>query len=206
MNNENGLTVVEITMIKNYQTNNNDKIVYYFYEKYKKVILRYLLANTNGRFQNSIFDVDDFTTYIWEATKTTLSKINVDNIHCQLSTIIYKITFTNLTKWERYFSKDSHKVLNLASSLDCANRAAYVHGIAINHETKNHSNIDLNNFLATILKGKSKRKQNFIKRVIFLKSYGYSYREIAKKMHTSLRKVFYVITKLQEEGKKFFKP
>ena len=64
MNNENGLTVVEITMIKNYQTNNNDKIVYYFYEKYKKVILRYLLANTNGRFQNSIFDVDDFTTYI----------------------------------------------------------------------------------------------------------------------------------------------
>lgn len=116
---------------------------------------------------------------------------------------IYHIAKRQLIRWERHLNTLPNKALNEAVSID-KEQNLNIPGLGFDECSQRHAKIDLEIFMKKFLKNKSKKHQDFIKQIICLKSYGYTYRQIAKKLNTTLRRVFYVITKLQEEGEKFF--
>lgn len=203
MSSENGLTINEINMIKKYQLTPSEKTIYYFYEKYRKALTCYLFSKVSRCFKNVVIEKHDLISIVWSATKIALSVVKIDQLQCQLSTVIYHIAKRQLIKLERHLNTLPHRILNEAVSID-KEPSFNIPELGHDEQLHNHTKIDLEIFLKKFLKCKSKKQQNFIKQIIYLKSYGYTYRQIAKKMNTTLRKVFYVITKLQEEAENFF--
>lgn len=203
MHNENGLTIIEINMIKNHQIKPNERTIYYFYNKYKETLTHYLFNKVSKSFKHIIIEKNDLISIIWSSTKIALSLVKIDQLQCQLSTVIYHIAKRQLIRWERHLNTLPNKILNEAVSID-KDQNFNIPELGFEEHLQRNTKIDLEIFMKKFLKDKSKKQQDFIKKIICLKSYGYTYRQIAQKMNTSLRKVFYVITKLQEEGEKFF--
>lgn len=203
MSSKNELTITEINMIKSYQINPNEKTIYHFYDKYKETLTYYLFNRVSKAFKHIIIEKNDLVSIVWSSTKIALSVVKIDQLQCQLSTVIYHIAKRQLIRWERHLNTLPNKILNEAVSID-KEQNFNIPELGFDERLQRHAKIDLEIFIKKFLKNKSKKQQDFIKQIICLKSYGYTYRQIAQKMNTSLRKVFYVITKLQEEGEKFF--
>lgn len=200
-----GLSIDEINMIKNHQITPRDQTIYYFYEKYRTTMTNYLFKKVSSCFKYTVIERKDLISVIWTSTKLALATVDLEQLDCHFLTVVYRMANRQLIKLERSFRTLAHKVLNNAISFDkgtCNNISELGYD-----DLKNcHLSIDIELFMDKVLKDKPKREQNFIKRLVYLRSYGYTYQQIANKLHAPVRRIFYEISKIQEEGEKFFKP
>ena len=98
MSSKNELTITEINMIKSYQINPNEKTIYHFYDKYKETLTYYLFNRVSKAFKHIIVEKNDLVSIVWSSTKIALSVVKIDQLQCQLSTVIYHIAKRQLIR------------------------------------------------------------------------------------------------------------
>lgn len=74
----------EVKLIEMYKTKHDEKIIYYFFNKYKNDAIKYLNYKILSKWYQSPFEKQDFISYIWKAIEKTLINFDVKNLKNKL--------------------------------------------------------------------------------------------------------------------------
>ena len=196
----------EIKLIEMYKTKHDEKIIYYFFNKYKNDAIKYLNYKILSKWYQSPFEKQDFISYIWKAVEKTLINFDVKNLKNQIKGIVFKIAYDLIKREKMKLLTNGHKILNNSLSFEKIKDNFWLNNKFIDkRQTISSQKIDLKIFLEKFIKTKVKSdKKDIYKRVIYLKSCGFSNDEIGQKLNLKNHQIRYILDCLIEEGKKYF--
>ena len=154
----------------------------------------------------SPFEKQDFISYIWKAVEKTLINFDVKNLKNQIKGIVFKIAYDLIKREKMKLLTNGHKILNNSLSFEKIKDNFWLNNKFIDkRQTISSQKIDLKIFLEKFIKTKVKSdKKDIYKRVIYLKSCGFSNDEIGQKLNLMNHQIRYILDCLIEEGKKYF--
>lgn len=190
----------EIEKIKEYKLTKSDESALYFYKKFSKDIARILHSRIYSKFSSVPLEKNDFLFYVWKGIKATLNEYDLkrnENIFTQIVQKSYQKTLKEVVK----FLSNGEILLNNAYSIDEMIERKQ------NIKIKNNilfSNLNYNLLRSNLIKEISSHLKEFnqrrLKSIIYLKSCGFSSREIGLKLKISHRSVKYLLEKVKEVG------
>ena len=200
------LTENEIKLIEMYKTKHDEKIIYYFFNKYKNDAIKYLNFKILNKWYQSPFEKQDFISYIWKAVEKTLINFDLKNLKNQIKGIVFKIAYDLIKREKLKLLTNGHKILNNSLSLEKLRGNFWLNSKFIDKKQNiSTQKIDLKLFLKNFIATKvNEKKRDIYKRVIYLKSCGFSNDEIANKLNLRSHQIRYILDCLIEEGKKYF--
>ena len=124
----------------------------------------------------------------------------------QIKGIVFKIAYDLIKREKMKLLTNGHKILNNSLSFEKIKDNFWLNNKFIDkRQTISSQKIDLKIFLEKFIKTKVKSdKKDIYKRVIYLKSCGFSNDEIGQKLNLKNHQIRYILDCLIEEGKKYF--
>lgn len=187
------LNKADYKKIRSYRKFKQEEIALYFFEKFGDDLLDITYNKINRKFSSIPFEKGDLIHIMWNSLKTTLKRYkDDDNFYACLLNNCY----INSIKEIKKFLKNSELVLNYSTSLESSwGKYQLLNNKNIITNIQKPSSVVLEEIILVACKYLKNYTQPTIKRVIYLKSLGWSFEEIGKK----LRKKPWVIRSMVEK-------
>lgn len=199
------LTNQEIEMIKEYQLNKNDDVPLYFYRKFSNDLVNIIYSKINSKFASVPIERNDLLHLIWKGIKMELEEFDQKKGYSLFAGFAkkgYEVSIKEALK----FLSNGHILLNTASSLEEMNELSVgvrsKNGIVyqeLKYEELTKGVVD------QITPYFSKNSQRRVKKIIYLKSCGYSLGEISKKIRIPIREVRNIYNSIKIIGELLYK-
>lgn len=201
MRNINKLSIEEYKMVRFYKKSKDDSIPLYFFNKYGKQIIGLIFYKINKNFSSVPFEKGDLFYFVWNGIKITLEKYKKKQ---DFGGVLIKNCYSTTLKEVKKFLKNGEMVMNMSYSYDQYQQNPHKYYNKNNVTFINSDeNLILENLINNACKYIRKYKHETIKKVIYLKSIGFSIKEISNKLNLS---VYYIndllnlIEKIVEKG------
>lgn len=203
--NEKSLIDKEWKMVEEYQRKQNENIALYFYEKYGNDICNIVFYKISCKFSSIPLERNDLLSFVWKGIKNALKTVNIKNKDKLMGCFVKQSYFKSVREALKFLT-NGHIVLNNAESLEKINddkvNLKSKDGIVYQEIKYEILREELIKQIAPKIQGYN---QKIIQRIIYLKSLGYSLKEISEKINLSLKttkNIYQVIVKI---GKLFYK-
>lgn len=188
--------------IKSYKRFKQEEIALYFYEKFSKDLLYIIFNKINLKFSSIPLEKGDLIHIIWNSIKKTLKEYkDGDNFCASLQRNCYFQTVNEVKK----FIKNDELILNVSSS---AENLKEKYGIFRSKNGLSNPTTPEKILLDDLVKNACTYIKNYtqptIKRVIYLKSMGYSISKICKLIRKSRHHVEEILSCIQDVVKRMF--
>lgn len=182
------LTEVEQKLIEKYQQTKDENIALYFYNKLGKEVLSVIYSKINHKFTMMPFEKEDLSAIVWDSLKNGLAKCKNQSKKGLWNLWISDCYFGSIREIRKYYS-NSELTLNYADSWEELEQTHLVLSRikSLVEEPKQNIKDVLEPIIDYVSTHNKTYAKSSIKRLLYLKSLGYSDREIAKKMHVSRR-------------------
>lgn len=192
----------EYKMVINYKKDQDENVALYFFNKFRDDLLNITYSKIKSKFKHIPYEKGDFVHLIWNSVKTTLKQYKKEqNFHVVLIRNCYLTTIREIKK----YLNNGQLVMNLSGSFE-----GYIERHINNYSggviVKSHlpRNTLLNNLIEDACRYVTEYSQPTIKRVIYLRSLGYSNSEICKKLRLSRHHVDSLIRAIQKMIEKYY--
>jgi len=198
------LTEEDYQLFKDYKKKKNDELILKFYNKFAKDICNIIYYRVNSRFYSIPLEKDDLMSVIWMGLKDAFNDFKGNDMNSFMPFVIYK-TYQSTLREVRRFLTNGEIVMNNVSSYDeqlekNRNFESKTDNIVFIEKPYNQHLKDISNF---ILDNITKLDKNDVKKVIYLKSLGYSNREIEKKLNFTRNYVRRIIKTIKKIGESY---
>lgn len=192
----------EYEMIKTYKKTKDENIALYFYDKFKIDVTQIIYWKINKKFSSIPFEKGDLFHLVWNSIKKTLEEYKKKtNFNAVLVKNCYYLTLKELRK----FLNNSELVMNISGSFDGYSER-------IKHKTSSNAitkfempqKMLLENLIESVCGYITKYSQPTVKRVIYLKSQGYSVADISKKLRISRYYINSLLQTIEKIVKKMY--
>jgi len=196
------LTEEDYQLFVDYKKKKDDELILKFYNKFAKDICNIIYYKVNSRFYSIPLEKDDLMSVVWKGLKDSFNDFNNNDKNNFMSYIIYKIYQTTLREIRRFLTNGEvvmNNVLSYETELEKnRNFESRTDNIVFIKKPYEQHFKDISDF---ILQNITKLDKNDVKKVIYLKSLGYSNKEIGKKLNFTrnyVRKIILTIKKIGE--------
>lgn len=192
------LTIDDYKKIKLYKKIKNSEIALYFFEKFRSDLVNIIFSKINLKFGITPLEKGDIVHSVWDSLIKTLNVYkNGQNFCANLITNCYQITIKEVRK----FFNNSELVMN--------------HPISLESYLTNNKNLNVcyiekpkeivvDEIINLACENIKEFTQPTIKRVIYLKSMGYSVKDICSKLRKNRYLIKNILNKVEEIVKKFY--
>lgn len=171
----------EIELIRQYREKPSEDIALYFFNKYKDLVLNIVYNKINMKFSSIPLERDDFFYTVWKSTLELLKDYDLES-GLSIKNILIKKAYLNSIKDAAKFLKNTHIVLNTSYSYDKLSNT-YVNQ-KLGDDGKNGVSGEYaqatKNFIDSVIEFNKEFPIDYLKRIIYLKSLGYSVTEISQ--------------------------
>lgn len=193
-------TLEEIEKIKEYKLTKSNESALYFYKKFSNDVAAILHSRIYSKFSSVPLERNDLLFYVWKGIKATLNEYdfkNNENIFTQIVQKSYQKSLKEVVK----FLGNGQILLNNATSLDelVENKRNIKFKDNVCYEDVSYE-ILRSNLIKEISSHLTEFNHNRIKAIIYLKSCGFSAREIGIKLDIPHRSVKYLLEKIKDVG------
>lgn len=185
----------EFKLIKTYQKTSNEEIALYFFNKFYKDLIGIIYYRINKKFSSIPYEKSDLIHLAWKAIKQTMNEIkNKENFEGLLIRNCYVSTIREIRK----FLNNGELIMNISYSSDEHERRfpSNFQGGITNIEIPREEIIK--NIAEEASVFTQKYKNETVKKVIYLKSIGYSISEISIKLKISKHYVRDMLVKIEK--------
>lgn len=203
--NDRNIIEKEWQMVKEYQRKQNENIALYFYNKYSDNVCNIVFSKINCKFSSVPLERNDLLSFVWKGIKNTLNKVNIENKSKLIACFVKQSYYCSLREALRFLT-NGHIILNNASSLEeMTSKKVYI---------KSKNGVIYQELKYQYLKDELIRRisirlhsfdQKIIQRIIYLKSIGYSIKDISKKLNLPLKTIREVSEVIVKIGKLIYK-
>lgn len=196
------ITEKEYKMIKNYKRNKDQNIPLYFFNKFRDDLVNIVFSKINRKFSSIPYEKDDLIHIVWKSIKKSLEDYDQNkNFEVLLVNNCYFSTIREVRK----FINNKELVMNTMISLEkyelSPSRCLDKNQI-INFQLSRDEALD--NLIKTACEYVSNYSKPTIKKVIYLKSIGYSVSEISKKLRVSRYYIEDLLKNIEKIIKKYY--
>jgi len=197
-------TEKDFELVDLYKETKNENLLIQFYEKFSKDICNIVFYRINSRFYSVPIEKDDLMHLIWKAVKVTFNECDSKDKNKIINYVIHK-TYQATLREIRRFLTNGERVMNNVLSLEELfeqNRNFEHKSDNIVFIKKSYSDTykEISDF---IIKRISKLDKNDVKKVIYLKSLGYTDKDIMKKLNFSRNYVRKIVLTIKKIGEKY---
>lgn len=189
-------------LINQYQKSKNEEIALYFFEKFRSEVTNIVFSKINRKFSSIPFEKGDLIHLVWNSIKKTLLEYkNKQNFYGILINNCYFLTIKEVKK----FINNNELIMNISSSLESYEKVPKFnidYGVA--NKIEKPSNIVLDEIINLACSFIKEYTKPTIKRVIYLKSIGYSVTEICKKLRISRHYIDTLLKQIQNVVEKYY--
>ena len=188
--------------IKLYKKSKREDIALYFFDKFRNDVIDIVFYKINKKFSYIPFEKGDIYHLLWNSVKKTLLDFKKEeNFNSCLVNNCYFLTVKEIRK----FINNSELVMNISSSLDQHMKKYWL----INDKNNTSRieiprNVMLNNLINEACEYVTQYKNDTVRKVIYLKSLGYSITEIASDLDINRYYVEDIIKKVEKIAKRLF--
>jgi len=197
------LSEVEEKLVEKFQRTKDPDIAVYFFNKLGNDVLNIIYSKINLKFTSIPFEREDLAGYVWKSLQKGLELYRKEKKNLW-SVWINNSYFVAVREIQKYF-KNNELILNYAESWD-----QYQDSHCLINRARSAVVFPKQSFkdsIDPIIEYVSQHNKTYtktdIKKLLYLKSFGYSEREIAKKMNVSRRYVSSMFKHVIRISKKF---
>ncbi len=189
----------EIKMIKEYKKSKNEKIALYFFDQFHDDIVDIIFYKINSKFSSVPIEKGDLFHLVWKSIKKTLNEYKKKQ---NFNYVLLRNSFQAAIAEYKKFLTNGELVMNMSGSLEnYQSKGILIGGSNIIHlETPN--DIVLNNLVDDTYEITKNFKHETIKKILYLKSLGYSITEIEKEIKISRYKIKSLFSSIEKIMKK----
>lgn len=197
------LTENDYKLIKRYKKFRDEETALYFFNRYKDQLIDVVFYKINKKFSSIPFEKGDLFHLAWNSVKKTLREFKEnDNFNASLIRNCYLSTIDEVRK----FVNNKELIMNISGSWDKVrdySKYASSHTAVVNFSLSN--DLILKDLINTVSGFISNYSQPTIKRVIYLKSLGYSVTYISKKLRLSRSHVESLLKSIERVVRRIYK-
>ncbi|MBQ0045323.1 MAG: helix-turn-helix domain-containing protein [Mycoplasma sp.] len=189
-------------LIKQYKKFKDDEVALYFFEKFKNDLTSLVFGKINRKFSSILFEKGDLIHLVWNSIKKSLIEYKNNQ---NFNSILIKNCYYSTIKEVKKFINNNELVMNISSSLETYQttpRTKIDNNTIVRIQTPTKIVLDeIIEVACSLIKEYTKPT---IKRVIYLKSIGYSVSEICKKLRISRHYIDNLLKQIQNVVKNYY--
>lgn len=198
------LTQNELELIEKYKKTHDQEIALFFYNKWSNDVVNIIYARINLKFTSIPYNRDDLFSIVWKAIKESLIEFQKEK-YPLWSIVVNKSYIKTIREIQKYL-KNTELILNIAKSWDTiANKHhIYKNNKNLTYLPKDNIKKELDELIELITKNNKTYSKVTIKKLIYLKSLGFSTIEIANKFKTNVKNIRNMIKIVQKILKNYY--
>lgn len=198
------LTQNELELIEKYKKTHDQEIALFFYNKWSNDVVNIIYARINLKFTSIPYNRDDLFSIVWKAIKESLIEFQKEK-YPLWSIVVNKSYIKTIREIQKYL-KNTELILNIAKSWDTiANKHhIYKNNKNLTYLPKDNIKKELDELIELVTKNNKTYSKITIKKLIYLKSLGFSTTEIANKFRTDVKNIRNMIKIVQKILKNYY--
>lgn len=198
------LTKNELELIDKYQKTNNQEIALFFYNKWANDVVNIIYARINLKFASIPYNRDDLFSIVWKAIKESLIEYKKDKY--PLWSIVVNKSYIKTIREVQKFLKNTELILNISKSWDTLSNKHHIYknNKDLMYLPKNNIKKEIDELIDWIATNTKTYSKLTIKKLIYLKSLGFSSVEIANKFKTNVKNIRNMIKIIQKIIKHYY--
>ena len=198
------LTKNELELIEKYKKTNNQEIALFFYNKWANDIVNIIYARINLKFTSIPYDRNDLFSIVWKSIKESLKEFDKEK-YPLWSIVVNKSYIKTIREVQKYL-KNTELILNIAKSWDTISdkHHIYKNNKNLTYTNKNNIKKEIDELIDWLAANTKTYPKLTIKKLIYLKSLGFSTSEIATKFKTDVKNIRNMIKIMQKILKKYY--
>ncbi len=198
------LTQNELELIEKYKKTHDQEIALFFYNKWSNDVVNIIYARINLKFASVPYNRDDLFSIVWKAIKESLTEFQKEK-YPLWSIVVNKSYIKTIREIQKYL-KNTELILNIAKSWDTiANKHhIYKNNKNLTYLPKDNIKKELDELIELVTKNNKTYSKVTIKKLIYLKSLGFSTEEIANKFKTNVKNIRNMIKIIQKILKNYY--